>query len=182
MVPLSPLAQGRGSKLSWLARVALRKASPLAQGRGSKPQSPGLQLSQNVAPRAGAWIETVHCAGAWRGAKGRPSRRGVDRNTPARKSVSSALSPLAQGRGSKLELRSSATICPLSPLAQGRGSKHCPLRKSNIGGGVGRGSKQGSITRHGRGRSPPSRRGVDRNIGDRQPMRGNSVAPRAGAW
>ena len=136
MVPLSPLAQGRGSKLSWLARVALRKASPLAQGRGSKPQSPGLQLSQNVAPRAGAWIETVHCAGAWRGAKGRPSRRGVDRNTPARKSVSSALSPLAQGRGSKLELRSSATICPLSPLAQGRGSKHCPLRKSNIGARV----------------------------------------------
>ncbi len=36
----SPLAQGRGSKLTPLIDAGLSKASPLAQGRGSKRLDP----------------------------------------------------------------------------------------------------------------------------------------------
>ena len=118
----SPLAQGRGLKLPCVRRVGLCAGSPLAQGRGLKrlfnyhrhlglesplAQGRGLKLvigitksrSIQVAPRTGAWIETIASIDAWdglwsplaqgRGLKpstgplcadvvGRPSHRGVD--------------------------------------------------------------------------------------------------------
>jgi len=55
----SPLAQGRGLKLSFSVFLAPRKLSPLAQGRGLKQSNGSIQFYIiKVAPRAGAWIET----------------------------------------------------------------------------------------------------------------------------
>ena len=76
----SPLAWGRGSKP--LLSVPLRSSplSPLAWGRGSKPLIAVIFAAGSVvAPRVGAWIETM------------------DRSRGTR----SNLSPLAWGRGSK---------------------------------------------------------------------------------
>ena len=79
----SPLTQGRGSKRHHSRSAFLRSMSPLTQGRGSKrarhvkprsarwqvaphagawietPFIAGMQLFPNVAPHAGAWIETA---------------------------------------------------------------------------------------------------------------------------
>src|SRR5467141_1910479 len=77
-----------------------------------------------VAPRAGAWIETTAATPMRSMSSGRPSRRGVDRN---RMNVvhkdGVVVSPLAQGRGSKLEHIRDRADDGGSPLAQGRGSK-----------------------------------------------------------
>ena len=80
--PLSPLMQGRGLKPCILPAIFVFRSSPLMQGRGLKPlggdrraltptsplmQGRGLKLWRrtsnwrtcNVAPYAGAWIETT---------------------------------------------------------------------------------------------------------------------------
>ena len=114
------------ARLLSTSRMAYRWVSPLAQGRGSKRMPASRAHTRQVAPRAGAWIETSIAAPSvsdWDRDR-RPSRRGVDRNQvcmhgpmylqprrPSRRGVdrnrftashcSSIASPLAQGRGSK---------------------------------------------------------------------------------
>ena len=56
----SPLAQGRGLKRVVLRYVLGYKMSPLAQGRGLKqPKIFTVFVCPKVAPRTGAWIETL---------------------------------------------------------------------------------------------------------------------------
>ena len=143
----SPLAWGRGSKhFSILAR-GLKTVSPLAWGRGSKRyhQRPHARRCR-VAPRVGAWIETVT---RWR-----------------RSSIRT--SPLAWGRGSKRLTYDSALEVRMSPLAWGRGSKLSLRRR--VMGSAGRPSR-GGVDRNfffarlvALGECRPSRGGVDRNI------------------
>ena len=75
----SPLAQGRGLKLMISRSAFLAFRSPLAQGRGLKHAALELLWQGNdVAPRAGAWIETIGSVHYELTTGGRPSRRGVD--------------------------------------------------------------------------------------------------------
>src|SRR3546814_16255566 len=73
------------------------------QGRGSKHGDlfPVVGRAE-VAPHAGAWIETARSI----------------------KETSREMSPLMQGRGSKLWETKHVAGRPMSPLMQGRGSKH----------------------------------------------------------
>ena len=70
---------------------AQRTRSPLAWGRGSKPIDAVVRMTTRiyVAPRVGAWIETV--VAPWKPAVGdrcrRPSRGGVDRNARFTESI-----------------------------------------------------------------------------------------------
>src|SRR5947209_4963081 len=83
-----------------------------------------------VAPRAGAWIETLTGLVWWKDAGGSPLARGrglkllweIDTD-------GSGVSPLARGRGLKQERRRRAHPAPGSPLARGRGLKPrpCPV-------------------------------------------------------
>src|SRR5262249_54447349 len=124
MARASPLAQGRGSKPVRVDAAADGRESPLAQGRGSKLRRPRQRgggnaspprrgvdrnwedyqegpAAMDVAPRAGAWIET-----SWAPAVTRSKR-----------------SPLAQGRGSKRDRpvrhHEGERVAPV----RGRGSK-----------------------------------------------------------
>ena len=59
---MSPLAQGRGLKHFFRSFLAIGITSPLAQGRGLKLANTVRDIAENfVAPRAGAWIETLPC-------------------------------------------------------------------------------------------------------------------------
>ncbi len=125
--------------------MSLTFSSPLAQGRGSKLK---LGLDEGLEG-------------------GRPSRRGVDRNTdkPALATATSVVAPRA---GAWIETRRtlrSAWCIGCRPSRRG-------VDRNIAGGGVG-------LFAEGR----PSRRGVDRNPRRRRcstPAR--RVAPRAGAW
>jgi len=56
----SPLVQGRGLKHSELDGKVARTTSPLVQGRGLKHhESATPHAERGVAPRTGAWIETL---------------------------------------------------------------------------------------------------------------------------
>ncbi len=56
---MSPLTQGRGSKLQASVSTTTRFLSPLTQGRGSKHRIDDTWLVHlEVAPHTGAWIET----------------------------------------------------------------------------------------------------------------------------
>ena len=123
-----------------------------------------LRLTQ-VAPRAGAWIETTSRATLSAPpssplAQGRGSKPAIMVADPQ-----TEMSPLAQGRGSKLYRAHQGITADRSPLAQGRGSKRSlPLieemrRLSPLA--QGRGSK---LSQQPRNKSYPT------------------VAPRAGAW
>ena len=75
----SPLVQGRGLKHRAFVDAAVQLGSPLVQGRGLKHRvlnEPFRRLP--VAPRAGAWIETVTVVYDEPLAASRPSCRGVD--------------------------------------------------------------------------------------------------------
>ena len=109
----------------------------------------------HVAPRTGAWIETIGRRD-YQPDSSRPSYRGVDRNDATRAAAwqSPERSPLVQGRGSKQsQLEGTGIMVMRSPLVQGRGSKPC-----------GRVWRQGMRLARGR----PSYRGVDRNRPPRQ--------------
>ncbi len=55
------------------------RRSPPARGRGLKQETPGYDLSSEaVAPRAGAWIETIIPPSPTNTASCRPPRGGVD--------------------------------------------------------------------------------------------------------
>src|SRR3989337_796001 len=59
-ISASPLAQGRGLKLVGHVTIHISHMSPLAQGRGLKHLSLLIACQRSyVAPRAGAWIETM---------------------------------------------------------------------------------------------------------------------------
>ena len=143
----SPLAWGRGSKPLRQEAIAINVESPLAWGRGSKRDhrcSPVPHYS--VAPRVGAWIETITAllhieatrvaprVGAWIETSSAPSSSGTRSVAPRVgawiETVAATLtttqqqeSPLAWGRGSKLHQRVPRPRRALSPLAWGRGSK-----------------------------------------------------------
>ena len=57
----SPPARGRGLKLrQYIVSIYPHKGSPPARGRGLKPEYPLVIVTRSrVAPRAGAWIETM---------------------------------------------------------------------------------------------------------------------------
>ena len=184
--------------------------SPLAWGRGSKPRLladwPRLQI---VAPRVGAWIETVrHLRGVLVN-RCRPSRGGVDRNRrSSRCAVNGVPSPLAWGRGSKQVGGGYMWIRSRRPSRGGvdrnilhrRALAHRPSRPSR--GGVDRNvlaatiasmvvcrPSRGGVDRNffepgfdPRRNCRPSRGGVDRNSSGRREMFSITVAPRVGAW
>jgi len=162
--------------------------SPLAQGRGSKLfVAVGCRDLGEVAPRAGAWIETWRCAMISALADCRPSRRGVDRNDSRgrfalRKQVAPRagawietpspcldkphqMSPLAQGRGSKLLRRGLSNSDSSSPLAQGRGSKQ----------------RERADALDERYVAPRAGAWIETETGGERVMP-EKVAPRAGAW
>ncbi len=71
--------RGRGLKLVTLEQFTKIWESPLMRGRGLKPRFVrGHNISQSVAPHAGAWIETVRIVGYNTYSMGRPSCGGVD--------------------------------------------------------------------------------------------------------
>ena len=75
---MSPLARGRGLKLAYGHVASSVCLSPLARGRGLKPLNPYWHIEDpNVAPRAGAWVETGTADTAARRTRSRPSRGGV---------------------------------------------------------------------------------------------------------
>ena len=145
----SPLTQGRGSKPDLEPVTVTRPMSPLTQGRGSKPSASG--------PR-------------FRNRRGRPSRRGVDRNTPL-----PTISALSRGRPSrrgvdrnKAEYQALVNEVPVAPHAgawiETAFLSYCPSDEQvapHAGAWI-------ETRRIGRGRtgrgSRPSRRGVDRNM------------------
>ena len=150
-------------------RLASAGASPPARGRGSKRCRHGAVTAMAaVAPRAGAWIETVGSrrrpsaittvaprAGAWietamprrarRSQHGRPPRGGVDRNI-RRLSAPMPASHVAPRAGAWIETSSAC---------------------------VGRASARGVAPRAGAWIETPA---------DRDGRRDSRVAPRAGAW
>ena len=75
----SPLTQGRGLKHGGFRNCGCMGWSPLTQGRGLKLMLPHrLSGRRQVAPHAGAWIETLPSIAWLPQATCRPSRRGVD--------------------------------------------------------------------------------------------------------
>ena len=104
--------------------------SPLAQGRGLKHLLPmRAPLPADVAPRAGAWIETSQ--GAFdKSCRFVAPRAGAWIETrPTQAHVGWTASPLAQGRGLKHGANTyGVDKCSMSPLAQGRGLKRRHLQ------------------------------------------------------
>ena len=74
---MSPPARGRGLKLIDKVGGIAAKRSPPARGRGLKRFRGVSHLRPKVAPRAGAWIETIWTASHGIYAR-RPPRGGVD--------------------------------------------------------------------------------------------------------
>ena len=73
--------RGRGSKPATVDCAQRRWGSPPVRGRGSKPpMSASTPTHAPVAPRAGAWIETMPCRSRSNCGCGRPPCGGVDRN------------------------------------------------------------------------------------------------------
>ena len=101
MASVSPLAWGRGLKHGKAGVIAAINRSPLAWGRGLKPGFAGGVVGGHVAPRVGAWIETVMAGLSRRFARGAP-RVGAWIETDTKPAMGlSSMSPLAWGRGLK---------------------------------------------------------------------------------
>ena len=182
----SPLTRGRGSK-RFRARGGLADpASPLTRGRGSKlaivgvsswiigrPSRGGVDRNfrqcrasarANVAPHAGAWIETSPTS-CWLMAQRVAPHAGAWIETPCRRDAATgSQSPLTRGRGSKHAQLLARRYIGASPLTRGRGSKR------ECGG-----HWLSPLCR-------PSRGGVDRNASDTDLYLRLYVAPHAGAW
>ena len=76
---LSPPARGRGLKLRKRTEKSPKPWSPPARGRGLKRWMCNMIILQfKVAPRAGAWIETLTFTIFPFPSRGRPPRGGVD--------------------------------------------------------------------------------------------------------
>ena len=162
--------------------------SPPARGRGLKPSCDAPALSRvSVAPRTGAWIETIRfpCTAAWwlsPPARGRGLKQGRGENQRPR-----AWSPPARGRGLKLALLYVSVNHFQSPPARGRGLKpfRSPGRPRMMKSPPARGRGLKLHTRHGKGRfiaSPPARgRGLKLDTSKLTAGR-RLVAPRTGAW
>ncbi len=183
--------------------------SPLTQGRGSKLRIIRHRLApEQVAPHAGAWIETARCFPATSSAHRRPPRRGVDRNRANTSSQQcDRLSPLTQGRGSKparavpprdarrpsrrgVDRNGLVTVDghdhEVAPHAGARietGQRSAPRRRPACRPHAGAWIE--TLQEESTG-SPlarrPSCRGVDRNTFTFETARRNDVAPHAGAW
>ena len=103
----SPPSRGRGSKLRKLQGTSLVEWSPPSRGRGSKlMETPRALVATEVAPFAGAWIETFRWRLHAQSVSCRPLRGGVDRNDRYLKhTIAGKLSPPSRGRGSKRHAR-----------------------------------------------------------------------------
>ena len=144
--------RGRGLKLIPSSKPKKRLRSPLMRGRGLKQ---GILLWRciglEVAPHAGAWIETRSAvsaiwiysvaphAGAWIETGSNSPTTSFPGRSPlmrgrglkhyfANPSTSRRKSPLMRGRGLKQPLRRAHGKDRRSPLMRGRGLKHHPRR------------------------------------------------------
>ena len=100
---MSPPTRGRGSKprRGWASPAAGRR--PLRGGVDRNMGGGLMALRKNVAPYAGAWIETIRGSSIGDAAAGRPLRGGVDRNGDnCYVGRPQQVSPPTRGRGSKL--------------------------------------------------------------------------------
>ncbi len=185
---LSPLTQGRGSKLGTIHPVDEVEASPLTQGRGSKHRrGPLLFYRHRVAPHTGARIETLTFGMPTRRHSGRPSHRGADRNSlnlVYRPPI--AESPLTQGRGSKRGCGLQNLRPRASPLTQGRGSKRglegADLPECVVAPHTGARIETLPSCASSSRASRPSHRGADRNtVPFVATYRDSKVAPHTGA-
>ena len=185
----SPLTQGRGSKHKLWLSVHSTIMSPLTQGRGSKhscrcntgldrkgrPSRRGVDRNTSsavvfrfgeVAPHAGAWIETFLRRGQARVSRVAPHAGAwIETSRILTLSPIAWWSPLTQGRGSKPPPPPLPRPETTSPLTQGRGSKLLSLLSPH--------SLRVSPLTQGRG-SKPYRRGGKGYAA--------KVAPHAGAW
>ena len=205
-----PLRGGVDRNSAYRTRLVKVRLSPPARGRGSKRLADlGLDYGADVAPCAGAWIETPRRGPAgWRGR--RPLRGGVDRNFGVHRRRR-ALADVAPCAGAWIETpRRSVLARPCRPLRGGvdRNSSTAARRSPRAGsrplrGGVDRNRRsadrpaqelgrplRGGVDRNASPASTitaaaarrPLRGGVDRNSIGRQPRRNVPVAPCAGAW
>ena len=209
----SPLAWGRGSKPLDGNHQRTSAWSPLAWGRGSKRSRDLRRLHrQLVAPRVGAWIETLsRRRRTGLDGMGRPSRGGVDRNAwqgevdaqrPAVAPrvgawIETIIRPklisdgaVAPRVGAWIETRKSSKDIARLDGRPSRGGvdrnwidgQHYDAEASPLAWG------RGSKLRRSSGvirpaRCRPSRGGVDRNVRTNSNKRRISlVAPRVGAW
>ena len=79
MMKPSRLTQARGLKRVGVDLVGQRRSSRLTQARGLKHARVAVAVVfVDVAPHAGAWIETRSGCGEWRRSGSRASRRRVD--------------------------------------------------------------------------------------------------------
>ncbi len=93
----SPLMQGRGLKRAKCPGDQVLGLSPLMQGRGLKPLGHQLPKREQVAPHAGAWIET----------------------NPALCELQRHASPLMQGRGLKQACHADVLLICRRPSCRG---------------------------------------------------------------
>ena len=186
----SPLVQGRGSKQSngVVARVIIKVAprtgawietrwplwtaphAPVAPRTGAWIETPDVcrkAPAWSVAPRTGAWIETPILRVCGASIPGRPSYRGVDRNTDILKRAALERNGRPSYRGVD---RNGLTVEVFNdgncrPSYRGV-DRNAPMRRASL-----------------QANSRPSYRGVDRNyqiIHTHESLVG--VAPRTGAW
>ena len=184
--PTSPPVRGRGSKLKAGEPVTAVGCRPPCGGVDRNFHGLDFGFSNDVAPRAGAWIETRSpdrrspptkrrppCGGVDRNGQcarrrgklpGRPPCGGVDRNGHRTHGV--RFGEVAPRAGAWIETcpEPSANRSHRSPPVRGRGSK-----------------RQQVVRRRNAGRRPPCG-GVDRNLVAGVEVRQRLVAPRAGAW
>ena len=145
MTEESPLSRGRGSKLQLLGPPALALGRPSRGGvdrniaghridprhwrrpsRGGVDRNDTLvqaRLSGDVAPLAGAWIETAFHADRRGGQRVAPLAGAWIETAPHPSRGCARPSPLSRGRGSKPRVEIGLDEGNESPLSRGRGSK-----------------------------------------------------------
>ncbi len=183
-----PSRRGVDRNCAWLRLLTVIAPSPLTQGRGSKRRmADGMVSRVDVAPHAGAWIETMDQTLGQRLIERRPSRRGVDRNLLNK--IDGRLTrsrPSRRGVDRNKPLRTIRCGLAGRPSRRGvdRNSTGDPDAVSALGSPLtqGRGSKQRGLHRRLIGLCRPSRRGVDRNMLTKSADADVWVAPHAGAW
>ena len=95
---MSPLAWGRGSKqFHWRRGNGHRRVAPRVGAWIETIALFAMLRGEIVAPRVGAWIETVHTGGCSCRRTGRPSRGGVDRNSSSSRNATAWVSRPSRG-------------------------------------------------------------------------------------
>ena len=123
----SPPTRGRGSKPRRAYPGCVSPSlSPPTRGRGSKPGGMmAFKTVTEVAPHAGAWIETNHAALSQSPDSSPPTRGRGSKQRLDRRQRQKHGSPPTRGRGSKLAIGQATGPFVRSPPTRGRGSKPC---------------------------------------------------------